>query len=85
MNIPAGQIKRIHQACKYFDCHKAFFGCVVDREESKRIDIYIIPLKETLEINNYIQGRLHLKFSDQYTNLYKKLDNALIIHINYQE
>lgn len=84
INVPAKQILLIKEACKSFNC-EGFFGCVIDKEKSREIDIYIIPFEKTLEINNYNQKRLYIKFNDNYINLYKELKNSIIIQMKYNE
>lgn len=86
MNVKSKQVQSMKQACEYFDCDP-YFGCVVDAEENKAINIYLVPYEDLLRINEYDANKnyLYIKFTSKYIKLYEELKNSYIIKLNYNE
>ena len=80
------QFPLIYEACKFFDA-KPYFGIVVDQDVFQRIEIYIIPFENILNINKFKEGNksLSIRVSEEYTKQYENVKNSIVIKMNYEE
>ena len=84
IKVTSKQVQLVKEACNYFDC-EPFFGCVIDKEKSQAMDIYLIPFEDVLRINEYSGKYLYIRFTDDYINQYKRIKDVIIINMNYEE
>ncbi len=86
ITVPSKNVPKIKHACNYFDC-KPYFGCVIDKNFPQIINIYLIPLKDILKINEFEEEKksLYIRFKDDNVKQYKELKESFIINMNYEE